>query len=61
VVLVQVLGGDQLEDGVAEILKTLVVARRDLWILIGKRTVGYSLEQEARVTKVDPDLLLEKL
>jgi len=35
-VLVQVLGRDELQDGVAEILETLVVARRDRRVLVGE-------------------------
>src|SRR5206468_1967549 len=36
VVLVEILGGDQLEDRVTEVLQALVVARRDRWVLIGE-------------------------
>src|SRR5438067_2015221 len=61
VVLVQVLGGDQLEDGVTEIFESLVVTRRDRGTLIGERAVRDGFEQEARVAKVNPDLLLEEL
>jgi hypothetical protein len=43
-VLVEVLGRDQLEDRVAEILEPLVVARRLLRVLIGERAMGYRLE-----------------
>jgi len=59
--LVEVLGGDELEDSVAEVLQSLVVARTYLWVFIGEGAVGYRFEQQARVTKVNPDLLLEKL
>jgi hypothetical protein len=58
---VEILGRDQLQDGVAEILEALVVARRDSRILIGERAVGDGLEEEPRVAKVNPDLLLEEL
>jgi len=61
VVLVQVLGGDQLEDGVTEIFESLVVTRRDRGTLIGERAVRDGFEQEAGVAKVNPDLLLEEL
>src|SRR5438128_3458490 len=61
VVLVQVLGGDQLEDGVTEIFQSLVVTRRYRGTLISERAVRDGLEQEARVAKVNPDLLLEEL
>jgi hypothetical protein len=57
-VLVEVLRRDQLQDGVAEIFQTLVVARGDRRILVGERAVRDGFEQEARVAKVDPDLLL---
>jgi len=43
-VLVQVLGGDQLQDGVAEILKPFVVARRLMRALIRERAMGDRLE-----------------
>ncbi len=59
--LVQVLRGDQLQDGVAQILEALVVARRNGRALIGERAVGDGFEQEPGVAKVDPDLLLELL
>jgi len=38
-VLVQVLGGDQLQDGVAQVFETLVVSWRDGRIFIRKRAV----------------------
>ena len=60
-VLVQVLGGDQLQDGVAEVLEALVVARRNGRTLVGERAVRDGFEQEPGVAKVDADLLLEKL
>jgi len=56
--LVQVLGGDQLQDCVAQVLKAFVVARRQVRALIGERAVSYSLQQEAWVAKVDSDFLL---
>ncbi len=59
--LVEILGGDQLEDGVAEVLQSLVVAGRDRRALIRKRAVRDGLEEKPRVTKVNPDLLLELL
>jgi hypothetical protein len=36
VVFVEVLGGDELKDGVAQVLEALVVSWRDLRVLIGK-------------------------
>jgi hypothetical protein len=42
--LVQVLGRDQLEDGIAEILEALVVTRRLVWALIRERAMGDRLE-----------------
>jgi hypothetical protein len=44
VVLVQVLGGDQLQDGVAEIFESLVVPRRLMRALIRERAMGDRLE-----------------
>jgi hypothetical protein len=60
-VLVQILRRDQLEDRVAEILQALVIAGREVWAFVGKRAVRDGLEQEARVSKMDSDLLLEQL
>ena len=60
-VLVEVLGGDQLEDSIAQVFKALVVSWRDLRVLVGEGAVGYRFEQEARVAIVDPYLLLQKL
>ncbi len=59
--LVQILGADQLQDRVAEVFEPFVVARRDGRIFIRERAVRDSLEKEARVAKVDPDLLLKEL
>jgi hypothetical protein len=56
--LVEVLGGDELEDSIAEVFKALVVAWRQVRALIGKRAMRYSLQQEAGVAKMDSDLLL---
>src|SRR5438094_4394252 len=61
VMLVEVLGGDQLENGVAQVFEPLVVAGRHRGVLIRERAVRHSLEQQPRVTKVNPDLLLEEL
>jgi hypothetical protein len=57
--LVEILRGDQLEDRVAEVLESLVVARRDRRALIGERAVRDSFEQEPGVAKVNPYLLLK--
>jgi hypothetical protein len=59
--LVEVLGGDQLEDRVTEILEALVVARRDGRALVGERAVGYRFEEQSGIAKVDSNLLLELL
>jgi hypothetical protein len=59
--LVEILRRDQLEDGIAEVLESLVVARRNRGALIGERAVGDGFEQEPGVTEVNPDLLLELL
>jgi len=42
--LVQVLRGDQLQDRVAKVLETLVVARRLMRALVGEGAVGDRLE-----------------
>jgi hypothetical protein len=44
VVLVEVLGGDQLQHCIAEVFEALVVARRLLRVLVGERAVCYRLE-----------------
>jgi hypothetical protein len=44
VVLVQILGGDQLQDGVAEILEAFVVTRGLVRTLIRERAMGDRLE-----------------
>jgi hypothetical protein len=44
VVLVQVLGGDQLQDRVTEIFETLVVAGRLMRTLVRERAVRDRLE-----------------
>jgi len=41
---VQVLGGDQLQDRVAEIFESLVVARRLMRVLVRERAVRDRLE-----------------
>jgi len=41
---VEVLGGDELKDGVAQVLEALVVARRLMRVLVRERAVGYRLE-----------------
>jgi hypothetical protein len=43
-VLVQVLGGDQLQDRVAEVLETFVVAGRLMRALVGERAMRDRLE-----------------
>jgi hypothetical protein len=56
--LVEVLGGDELQDSIAEVFQPFVVARRQVRALIGERAVSYSLQQQAWVAKVDSDFLL---
>ena len=56
--LVEVLGGDELQDSIAEVFQPFVVARRQVGALIGERAVSYSLQQQAWVAKVDSDFLL---
>jgi hypothetical protein len=60
-VLVEILRCYQLEDRVAEILKALVIARREVRALVGKRAVRDGLEQEAGIAEMDSDLLLKQL
>src|SRR5262249_44880301 len=59
--LEQVLGRDELQDGVAEVLEPLVVARRHVRALVGERAVGQRLAQECRIAKGDPHLVLQIL
>jgi hypothetical protein len=59
--LVQVLGRDQLQHRVAEVLQALVVAWRKARAFVGERAVGYGLEEKAGVAEMNPDLLLELL
>jgi len=58
VVLVEIFGGDELEDRVAQVFEAFVVAWRQVRALIGEGAVRDSLEQEAGVAEVDSDLLL---
>jgi len=60
-VLVVVLGGDELENGIPEVLEALVVAGRHRRALVGEGAVRDGLEQQPRVAKVNSDLLLELL
>jgi hypothetical protein len=60
-VLVEVFGADELQDGVAQVFEALVVAGRKVRALVGERAVGDRLEQQARVTEVDSNFLLEQL
>jgi len=43
-VLVEMLGGDQLQDRIAEVFEALVIARRKRWALVRERAVGYGFE-----------------
>src|SRR5205814_10696698 len=58
-VLVEVLRRDQLQDGVAQVLETFVVSRREVWALVGEGAVGQGLLEEGDIPKGDPDPLLE--
>jgi hypothetical protein len=60
-VLVEILGGYQLQDSVAQVLEALVVARRQMRAFVGERAVRYGFEQETWVAEMDPNLLLELL
>ncbi len=59
--LVQVLGRDELQDGVAQVLEALVVAGREVRALVCERAVRDRFEQQAGVAEMDADLLLELL
>jgi hypothetical protein len=59
--LVEVLGGDELEHRIAQVLETLVVARREVRALVGEGAVRDGFEKQPGVAEVDPDLLLKKL
>jgi len=39
VVLVKVLRGDELKDGIAQVFESLVVAGREVWAFVGERAV----------------------
>ena len=58
-VLVEVLGRDQLQHRVAQVLEALVVARREMRALVGERAVGQCLLEERDVAEGDPDALLQ--
>ena len=59
--MVQVLGSDQLEDGVAEVLETLVVSVATLGMLVVVRPVRQSLPQEGSIVKADAKRALKLL
>jgi len=59
--LVEELGGDQLQHGIAEILEALVVTRRKVRALVRERAVGDGLQEQGGVAEMNPYLLLELL
>jgi hypothetical protein len=59
VAAIQQLGGDQLEDGVAEKLEALVVARA-VGVLVRVGAVGERLQEQVAVIEGDPELALQR-
>ena len=59
--LVEVLGRDQLQDRVAQVLESFVVARREVRALVGEGAVSDRFEKQAGVAEMDSDLLLKLL
>jgi hypothetical protein len=59
VMLVEILSRDQLQNGITEVFKTLVVARRQVGALVCERTVCDCFQQQAGVAEMDSDLFLE--
>jgi len=57
--LVEELGRDQLEDGVAEVLEPFVVAAIEARVLVRIGAVRERLFEQRRITERDTDLLLE--
>jgi hypothetical protein len=53
--VVQVLGGDQLEDRIAQVLEALVVGQSAVRMLIDVGAVGQRLAQEGKVVETDPE------
>jgi hypothetical protein len=58
--LVQILSRDQLQNGIAQVFETFVVAGRQMRALVGKRAMCDCFQQQAGVAEVDADLFLEQ-
>jgi len=59
--VVEVLGRDQLQHGVAEVLEALVVRRAALRVLVVIGTMGQRLAQQRRLVKANSKRPLEFL
>jgi hypothetical protein len=59
--VIEVLGGDQLEYGVAQVLETLVVRRPALRMLVVVGAMGQGLPQEGRLVKANAERALQFL
>ena len=57
----EVLGGDQLEHGVAQVLKALVVGSAAFRVLVVIRAMGQRLPKQRNVVKSDAERPLEFL
>ena len=59
VMFVEVLSGDQLQNGVTQVFETFVVARRQMRALVCERAVCDRFQQQTWVAEMDADLFLE--
>ena len=59
VMFVEVLSRDQLQNGIAQVFETFVVAGRQMRAFVCERTMRDRLEQQAGVAEMDSDLFLE--
>jgi hypothetical protein len=57
----EVLGGDQFEDRIAEVLQTLVVGRTALRMLIVVGTMGQRLPEQGNIVEADAERPLKLL
>lgn len=57
----QVLGGNQLEDGITEVLEPLVVGGAAFRVLVVVRAMGQRLPEQGNVMKSDTERPLEFL
>jgi hypothetical protein len=56
---VEVLSRDQLQNGIAQVFETFVVAGRQVRALVCERTMCDCFQQQAGVAEVNSDLFLE--